>query len=115
MRTFDIFCENFLGYLVLFDLSAMDDGPSVKEHVFSRPFLWEEKFKKIYIFTTLFLGEKIKNISFSRPFFGKENKNFIFTTIGGEKIKILFYVHDHFSGRKIQKLHDLFGGEKIKS
>ena len=109
MRTFDIFCENFLGYLVLFDLSAMDDGPSVKEHVFSRPFLWGEKLKKIYIFTTLFLGEKIKNISFSRPFFGKENKNFIFTTIRGEKIKILFMFTTIFRGEKYKNFTTFLG------
>ena len=55
-----------------------------------------------YIFTTIFLGEKIYFNSFSPPFFGGENIfKFIFTTVFlGEKIYLNLFFPDHYRKRE---------------
>ena len=89
--------------------------------------------KKLFIFTTVFLGEKIKkDFLFSLSFFlrGEKIKNFLFSppVFRWEKIKKTFYFHYRiFGGEKkysifttffsgVEKyFHSRFLGEKIKN
>ena len=57
-----------------------------KHFCFQDRFKGRENLKKIYIFTTVVFGEKIKNFLFSLPFFGEKiKKKLFFTTFGLER------------------------------
>ena len=102
-------CERAFIFITVLFFIFLGGGEKLKKHVYFHDRFEGRENLKIYIFTTVVLGEKIKKFLFSLPFFGRENKNLIFTTFeGGEKIKKYFVYSRPFLWENLKNNNFIF-------